>query len=376
MGASNGPTSRLDAEQRRSIRLSPNRPQVGVYVSRSAAANGLPRIRELARAGGLAEAAGRAQGADRARLSGAVYEVAWPIVFTRLTRRLELSRGHAACASAVERLAPDCLDRFHDDVESVVQDTLAHARNQVHDLEGWIASRLTAATVDGHRRMRGSRGALQRPRLPTWVADGLRHDAWLTSLAVEILVWVGVGATAGAELWPLESWSHQRGLRTGDWAGSDPGVVAREVEQVLAVMRRRPGWYESYVERPLGAKPAPVATAPIGEVTGATATPLPLGDPDERIDGELLRLAGEAVRVIDGRMTRGEKPEDIVVEVIRAVFGGTFTGTLDRAPHSVADPLGGVTGALTNPGRLDRIVDTVLSILGRERAGQGSHATP
>jgi hypothetical protein len=294
-------------------------------------------------------------------LTGAAYGVCWPIVFSRLTRRLEQSRGHLVCASGVDRLAAQCLDRFYDDVEAVVEDLLAHARHPVLDLEGWIASRLQAATVDGHRRMRGRRGALQRPRLPIWLAQGLEHDPWLTALAVEILVWVGVSATAGAQIWPLESWAYRRGMRTGDWLTSDPARVATEVETVLAVMRRRPDWYESYVEQPLGAKQAPVAAAPLGD----TAAPLDLGDGHDQIDSELLRLAAEAVQAIDARITAGGQAEAIVVDVIRTVFGGPFTGTLDRAPHTVADPVGGLSVALADPGKIDRIVGTVLSILGK-----------
>lgn len=386
MAMSNGPTTRLDSERIRAARRPLNQPAGGLYYSRSfpaqpgppqlendvelsrpqSADDGVRRLREVARAGRLAELAAAAQGPERVRLTGSAYEVAWPVVFSRLTRRLEQSRGHAACASGVERMAPECLDRFHDDVEAVVEDVLAHARNPVLDLEAWMASRLQAATVDGHRRMRGRRGALQRPRLPIWLADALGHDPWLLVLAVEILVWVGVSATAGAEVWPLESWAHQRGARTGDWLTSEPRVVSREVETVLAAMRRRPAWYQSYVEQPLGAKQAPVAIAPVGDAGALAAPPLALGEPHEQIDGELLRLAAAAVRAIDSRLTSGGQAEAVVVDVIRTVFGGTFTGTLEQAPHAVADPIGGLTGALANPGTVDRIVGTVLSILGKE----------
>ena len=382
MGTSNGTTHRLDAARISAVRQSPNSSRGGLYVSRSAragTANGavpgprdgeqrVGRLRELARQGRLATVAATADGADRAALTGAAYEVVWPIVFTRLTRRFEQSRGHTGCASGVDRLADACLDRFHDDVEAVVDDLLAHARGPVQHLEAWISARLTAATVDGHRRRRGRRGALQRPRLPGWVADALHHDRWLTTLATEILVWVGVSATAGTSVWPLEAWAHQRGLRTGDWSGSDPGVVTREVDTVLAVMRGRPGWYESYVERPLGAKQAPVAAVPVGDVTGGTATPLTLGDPDGRVDTELLRLAAEAVQAIDIRVTRGEDAEAIAVEVIRAVFGRTFTGTLDRSPYDVPDPLGGLTGALTDLATINRIITAVRTIIDEGRS--------
>ena len=63
-------------------------------------------------------------------------------------------------------------------------------------------------------------------------------------------------------------------------------------------------------------------------------------------------------------MARGERAEAVVVEVIRAVFGGPFRGTLDRAPHDVADPVGGLSGALADLGTVNRIVTTVLRIIG------------
>ena len=342
-----------------------NGPGKGLYASRAAnrpaeiVEGRVVWLTDLARAGLLAQTASELTGTARAELTGAAYDVVWPIVFHRLTRRLELNRGHLACASGVDRLTDDCLDRFHDDVEAVIEDLLTHARQPIAQLGAWITVRLTAATVDGHRRLRGRRGALQRPRLPRWVADGLDGDAWLTALATEILVWVGVSATAGAETWPLEAWAQRRGLRTGDWTGSDPAVVRREVDRVLAVMRRRPAWYESYVERPLGAKQAPVASAPVDE-----AAPLALADPQEEIDAELIALAAEAVHAIDRRIGRGEQAEQVVIDVIRTVFGRTLPGTLGRAPHATADPLGGVTGALADAATVDRIVTTVLAIIG------------
>ena len=366
MGASNGPTLRLGIERIRAARR-PNAGQAGLYVSRTATAaapverrpetgSRVDRLRELARQGRLAAVAAGAMGEERLALTGAAYDVAWPIVYSRLTRKFEQRRGHLACAAGVDHLADECLDRFHDDVEAVVDDLLAHARQPVQQLEGWIVSRLTAATVNGHRRLRGQRGALQRPRLPGWLADALGQDQWLMALATEILVWVGVSTAAGGEVWPIEAWTQQRGVSTGDWVTSGPATVRREVEAVLAAMRRRPQWYEAYVERPLGAKRAPVAP-------DEQATPLALAGPDERLDSELLGLAAQAVREIDARVARGESAEVVAVEVIRAVFGGPFTGTLDRAPHAVADPLGGVTGALADQATVNRIVTTVLGIV-------------
>ena len=375
MGVSDGPTKRLD-DRARAIRRPLNGPQAGLYVSRAANAagrcgarfrspgdDGIWRLRELAREGRLAAVAEAADRTERQSLTAATYDVVWPIVFARLTRRLEQRRGHSSCAVSVDRLADECLDRFHDDVEAVVDDVLTHARRPVLNLEAWITARLNAATVDGHRRRRGERGALQRPRLPGWLADDLGRDRWLMALATQMLVWVGVRGTAGTEVWPVETWAQERGAYTGDWQGSDPAVVAREIEAVLATMRRRPEWYDAYVERPLGTKQAPVAALPVEDVTGRSAAPLTLGDPDARVEAEMRRLAAVAVGAIDRRLVAGEVTEAVVVDVIRRVFGGMFTGLLDRAPHDAADPLGGVTGALADPETVHRIVTTVRAIL-------------
>jgi hypothetical protein len=380
MGVSEESTRRLDADRVRAVRRPSNGPQAGLYVSRTANAaaprsaayrprgdDRIRRLRELAGEGRLAAVVAAAEGPERQVLTAAAYDVVWPLVFFRLTRRLEQRRGHRSCAAGVDHLADECLDRFHDDVEAVVDDLLTHAHQPVLNLEAWITGRLNAATVDGHRRRRGMRGALQRPRLPGWLSDDLGHNRWLMALATHMLVWVGVGHTAGNEVWPLEAWAQERATYTGDWKGSDPGVVCFEVEAVLTAMRRRPDWYESYVERPLGRKQAPVATLPVEDGTGEAAAPLALGDPYARVETEMLRLAADAVRVINRRLERGQDAQAIVVEVIRGVFGGTFIGTLDRAPHDVADPLGGVTGALANPATVNRIVATVQDIISERK---------
>lgn len=324
------------------------------------------QLRDLAGQGMLAAVAARG-GPERAALTGAAYNLVWPIVFARLTRRFELQRGHTVCAAGIAHLADDCLDRFHDDVEAVVEDLLVNARQPILALEAWVATRLNAATINAHRRRRGSRGALQRPRIPGWLAEALGHDPWLITLATNILVWVGVSSTAGSQTWPLEAWGQQRSTCTGEWQSSDPAVVGREVDRVLAVMRRRPAWYESFVERPLGAKRPPVATVGTDEY-GEPLTPLALGDPDQQIDSELRELAGEAVQAIRRRVAGGEPAETVITEVIRAVFGGVITSTLDRAPHSGPNPVGEITGALADGRRLRRIVTTAMTII-QERQG-------
>lgn len=318
------------------------------------------RLHQLAQQGRLAEVAASAGRDERQHLSAAAYDVVWPIVFTRITRRFEQRRGHTVCSLGVDRLADQCLDRFHDDVEAVVDDLLTHARRPVFNVAAWVAGRLTAATVNGHRRARGERGALQRPRLPGWLAGALGEDRWLCALATEILVWVGVRESAGTGIWPLEAWAHRRFGVTGDWHGSDSATVAREVETVLAAMRRSPEWYESYVERPLGHKQAPVVALDVSGVD----RPLTLTEPHLHVDAEMLRLAGGAVTAIDRRIAAGEDAQRVVVDVIRATFGRSVSVVgLDHAPHSASDPLGGLTGALTDLDTINRIVATVREIV-------------
>lgn len=377
--------NRLDGDRARTIRRSLNGPQGGLYVSRTTPAGARREfrdpgqslnLRELARSGELAAVVAAAAPVERRALTAAVFDVVWPIVFSRLTRRIEQRRGHLSCAAGVDRLAGECLDRFHDDVEAVVDDVLAHADRPVLNLEAWIAGRLNAATVNANRRRRGQRGALQRPQLPSWLAADLGHDRWLLALAIKMLAWAGVNGTTGNELWPLELWAQERGIYTSDLQGIDPEIVAREVETVLGAMRRRPQWYESYVKRPLGAKQTPVTDTSMdedgGEATGGVAEPLVLVEPTVQVDAELLRKAAEAVSAIDARLASSEKAEQIVIDVIRTVFGGTFTGTFDRDPHASADPLGELEGALGNPDTVNRIVTTVLSILGEEKESPDS----
>jgi hypothetical protein len=373
MGFSDELTQRLAVD--RTVRQPLNGSRSGLYGSRTADAAGsrtrnlrptgsdrVRRLRELARTGRLADTVASAEGAELRMLRSAAYDVVWPIVFSRLTYRVEQRRGHLRCMGGVDQLADECLDGFHDDVEAVVEDLLSHARQPVHHLEAWIAGRVNAATVDAYRRRRGERGALQRPRLPAWLAAELGHDSWLTTLAVQILVWVGVKQTAGTEVWPVDSWAQDRGRHTGNWRGSEPGVVAREIDMVLAAMRRRPAWFESFVERPLGSKQAPVAVVPVGG-TDQVAAPLDLSDPFAQLESEMLRLAAAAVDAISNRRGNGEDTQAIVVEVVQRVFGTPLTALLDRAPHEVTDPVSEVTGALADPATVDRIVATVRSFV-------------
>ncbi|GAA2851093.1 hypothetical protein [Actinoplanes cyaneus] len=308
------------------------------------------RLRALAGAGTLAGAVRGADPAGRAELCAAAYEVAWPLVYQRVTRPAERRRGHWRCSTGLTRLTDDCVDRFHDDVEAVVTDLLRNARTPVRDVEAWMSARLTAATVDGHRRRRGERGAQQRPRVPGWLAAELARDPWLVELATRVLDWVGVPESAGHEIWPVDSWAARRGELTGRPA---PVAALRDdLDRVLAAMRRRHRWYADYVERPLGAKTPPLAPPP-GDRPG-DPRPLVPQSADDEAERRLQELAGAAVAAIETRLGNGEDPRTGIVSVLRAVFGD--------------DRLGSVR--LADPRVVDRIVREALLIVG----GQGGPA--
>jgi hypothetical protein len=317
-------------------------------------------VRALARDGRLAATAAAAPARDLARLRGAVYTVAWPLVFARITRPLEQQRRHPDCTRGLGWLRPDCLDGFHDDVEAVVEHTLRRATSPIENLDGWIATRLLPATVDAHRRRRGETGALQRPRIPAWLRDALGGDVWLSELAVQIMLWVGVPATAGGELWPLAGWAARRAGVTGRPA-ADRDTLDREVGTVLAAMRTRPKWYAEHVERPLGHKRAPVA--PMAADSAPDHAALELVRPHEVDDAHLTGLAEQALRAIESRLHRGDAPATAVTAVVRVVFGATAPAALDRLPHTGATRDDWLAAALADESRLDRIVTAALGVL-------------
>jgi hypothetical protein len=336
-------------------------------------------LRALAGRGDLAATVARAAPPDVATLTGAAYAVAWPVVYARLTRGLEMRRGHTGCARALGRLTDkrrladpaqvpahdECLDRFHDDVEAVVDDLLRNASKPIVNLEAWIAARLGPATVDGYRRRRGRRGALQRPRAPKWLCRALGDDPWMVDLAIQILVWVGTSATAGGGLWPLDGWLHRRAVLTNNWTGDVPTIV-REIEAVLAAMRGRAGWYAAYVETPLGRKQAPVTAAPSSDDgRPADAPPLPLTHRYEIEDAHLSNLAAQALAAIERRLRRGEDPRTAVTAVLRATFGtGGASRDMDCPPHtSHGYDAEQVATLLEDPARVAGIVTAVLRIL-------------
>lgn len=314
-------------------------------------------VRALAASGELARVAAAAEPAERRLLHRGAYAVCWPVVFQALTRGLENGRGHHRCAAGLEFLQPECLTRFCEDVEACVADLLAQARKPIHNLAGWVRSRIRRATVDGHRRRRGERGAVQRPRMPKWLAAHLANETgavdddtyqrWLAELSLNIQTWVGVTATAGAGLWPYGSWAERRVVVTGDATGGEP-AVRREVEIVLAAMRRNERWFHLYIERPLGFKQAPVLPAETAaDEPARELRHLSLTQPHEVEDALLSELAALAIEAMAGRIVKGEDPRTVVAETVAIVFGAGTDGELLRADGET----------------LDRIVQAVVEII-------------
>ena len=319
-------------------------------------------IRELANCGDLAKHVAAAPPAECTWLYGGAYEIVWPVVWQRLTRRMEHHRGHARCARSIQHLEPECLDLFEDDVDATVTHLFRNAKVPIVNVEGWIASRLNAATVDGHRRRRGTRGASQRPRLPGWLAAALRQDPWLSALAVEILTWVGVPTTAGASVWPYASWAERRRTFTGDSSNPDAAVV-RDVETVLTAMRQNPTWYQAFVERPLGHKQAALlASDGTDPDRYHEMSYLALTQRHEFADTRLLELASLAVSAIETRLRAEEDPYTVVVIVLRTVFQGSGADEMDSVPGAGPSEEERVTALLDDPVALERIVDRILAI--------------
>src|SRR6266702_2530160 len=250
------------------------------------------KVRDLARLGQLADAYRDGSAAQRLELRTGLCSIACQVVFQRITVQVERGRGHADCIAGVERMRPDCLDRFHEAVEAVVNDMLRKAALPILRLDAWMASRASAVTVDDHRSRRGGRGAQQRPHVPQWLRRALDDDPWLVELALSMLTWVGIPDTAGTEIWPVGAWAERRAVVTGDHRGSDSTTVHRDIERVREAMRHRPSWYYRYLEWPLDSKPIAV-TPPHRTADGVLTEPPPLElvGADERHDIALRELA-------------------------------------------------------------------------------------
>lgn len=315
-------------------------------------------VRDLARQGLLVDYTRGAADDERRRLRADAYDIALPVVFGQLTRKIELNRGHYRCAVSVQMLEADCLDRFHDDMDAVLDDIFRNARMPINNLDGWIRKRLNAVTIDAYRRRRGERGALQRPRVPGWLAAKLGEDPELMALAVEILEFAGLEVTAGNEIWPIDTWAARRSAVTGDYEAARR-AVSRDVDTVLAAMRSRPKWYADYVERPLGHKRPPLVPEPRTD----SAEPVEPTTHEDVDDTRLTELAAVAVAAIERRLAGGEGPRAAVIEVLTTVFGAGGVSP-DWRPGETGGVEARMSVHLADRASIDRLVATVLAILG------------
>ncbi len=331
-------------------------------------------LRTLAADGELGRTFREAPSEVRVQLTSAAYTIIWPVVYTRLTKGIERRRGHYGCAKSVNLLMDECLDRFYDDVEAAIDDLLKYDKSSIRDVEAWVASRLKVSTIDGYRRRRGHRGALQKPRVPVWLNTLLGGDPWLLELAREMLIWVGQEATAGLEVWPLDEWTVRRCQQVPGTVPGDCSAVRRDVETVRTAMRRREAWYEDYVERPLGRKRTRVVTVaePAGDTTVDLA-PLLLITRADVNDGHLADLADRALTDIHARLEDGELSDDAIIEIIDRLFGGDcvdastgkFAGhDLDYAPHASPTHDNYVRLLIADQAKRNHIIAAVLQIVG------------
>jgi hypothetical protein len=320
-------------------------------------------VRRLAGEGQLASRYQAGSTEEQRRLRSGAIEIVAPVLFSRVTRPVELRRGHYRCAVGWQQLAHECLERFHDDLEAGLDDLFAHADLSIANLEGWLAMRIPRAVIDGYRRRRGQRGAQQRPRVTAWLSAALGNDPWLVMLAKLVLDWVGTDATAGGSLWPLAAWAELRSSLTGDHT-SDEATVAKDVETVLAAMRQRPSWYERNIEWPLGRKPAPVwFPTPTGTGMPDEPRPLDMVAPSARDDALLQELAAVAIDLIVHRINNGEDPAEVVSDVLATVFGPVSASGLDRPPGTSDPEPEQVISLIADPARLAEIVAAVIELI-------------
>jgi len=300
----------------------------------------------------------------------ALYRMTAKLVFERVTRPVEYGRGHAQCAAAPEKMLPECHDAHQDDVVAVYEDVLGKSARTFENLEGWIVTRLKPATIDAYRRRRGALGAQQRPRLAVWLKAELGDDPWLNRLALNVLEWVGVTATAAGGMWPLGAWAEQRARITGEPCCTEAQIAA-DLERVLRAMRTRPVWFEDYVERPLGRKRAPLLVQrPGGPERSDEPEYMTYYTPDETAEALLTHFAWTAVKALEQRIARGDDPREAIVEVISAVFGAdTGAEEMDRVPNPGNDARERIASLILEPEVLDRVMDAV-----RETIEKGSES--
>ena len=270
-------------------------------------------VRQLAQQGELAAAMTTP---DNAReITSLVWEIAWPLVFRFITKH-GYCRNHAGCSRGISYMEPDCLDRLHDATIAVIDHVRRNANIPIHNLDGWITARMQSATIDGYRRRRMARGALTRPRVPSWLRHELRNEPALCDFAEMLLTWVGNDSPATAQGWPIDQWNDQYVARTRDY-DHDRRAAQTKVDIVLRAMRSRLAWFNKYVDRPLSSKAPkrlPYGAGSSLEVMPVLSTEEPWSE-DEYLRTMRRDLLDEMQRLLS---KDGAVPGEVVASVLRA----------------------------------------------------------
>lgn len=326
-------------------------------------------LRAAAREGRLAEYVARSPETANAIL----YRIVSELLYERLTQPAERARGHRRCAVSVELLEPDCRDRHQADVEAVRAVVLRHVDLKVENLPEWVVPRLKQVTAGAQRRWRGEEGAQQRPRppLPAWLDTALGGDAWLSALAIEILIWVGMPISAQDRPWPLAHWAERRAQVTGD-QGVTEAQVWVDIDRVLVAMRTNIGWYDKYVERPFRRKQPPLSPRPLSHKpsplnprrradNSRESALLSLIQPE--VDARLRGMVADAIKALDVRVAEGADLRSAIVEVLGAVFGRSLGAReVDLAPGDGSRADKRVNGLLADE-TTERVADAFLEFI-------------
>jgi hypothetical protein len=299
------------------------------------------------------------------------HTAAWEI-FLPIARR----EHRTQCRNCTQRglVGPVCVDRTNENAIALLE-RFFRARQEIQVLEAWATAALLNAIVDHYRRQRGERGALQRARVPKWLATAFGHDPKRVLLAELIIDWVGVPTTGGlSSLWPYGEWADRCAPLAGGRHAYGERDVRRDVEHVLAVMRRqRPAWFAAHILEPLTYQEVPVVHEPGGTEYEQfrRAREASSAKDEQYLDDSATNL----IAALQAEARRGGGLSAAVVRhLIAAEFGRRPAGSdVGRLPgDEPADLDDAVHSALTDD-RIDALVAEVLAILAETGEDDSEH---
>jgi hypothetical protein len=288
------------------------------------------------------------------------HTAAWEI-FLPIARR----QHRKICRNCTDRglVRPICADRTNENAIALLE-RFFRARQEIEVLEAWATAALMNAIIDHYRKQRGERGALQRARVPKWLAAALGHDPKHVLLAELIIDWAGVPTTGClSSLWPYGEWAERCAHLAGGRHAYGEREVRRDVEHVLAVMRRqRPAWLAEHILEPLTYQEVPVVHEPGGTAYEEFRR---ARDASAAKDEQYLdESASHLIAALQAEARRGGLSAAVVRHLIVAEFGRRPAGRdVGRVPgDGPADLDDAVQAALTDD-RIDALVAEVLAIL-------------